>query len=96
MLYQINQNPYFGCFKIYIYIYLDIIFISCYCFRSIILFPIIVFEYYFISYHTHIMSRVQIDVLEFVLGTFITFINLSINSKLSLYFVLWIENWSLD
>ena len=31
------------------------------------------------------------DILEFALETFIVFINLSINSKLFLYFVLWIE-----
>ena len=85
---KVNQIPYFGCFEILSLFFLDIIYISYCCFRSIIFFPIIVLEYYFISYYTHIMSRVQIDVLKFVLKTFITFINSSINLNLLLCFVL--------
>ena len=55
--------------------------------------------YYFISFYTHIMCRVYIDILEFVLETFITFINLSINSKLLFYLFsglrtgIWIESF---
>ena len=37
--------------------------------------------HYFISYYTHIMPRLQIDALGFVLGTFFTFINLLIKIK---------------
>ena len=57
-LYQINQNSYFGYFEI-LSLFFEILFLfPIIVFESIIFFPSIVLEYYFISYYTHIMPKV--------------------------------------
>ena len=46
------------------------------CFGILFYFFLLFWDSIFISYYVHIMLRAYIDVLGFVLGTFITLINL--------------------
>ena len=83
------------------FFFFAIIFISHYCFESIIIFPIIVLEYYFFPFiilRYYFLSYYCFGMLFYFLlfpnyfyginRCFITFINLSINSKFLLHFVL--------